>query len=332
MKSFKFFFNIIIISAIISCASTDGVSFSGRMVREGLRSAMQTKGFRDGGLFQKGREAAEKPSKWKAPKGYKLTKFTVDSVPMELLETETGSQKIILQLHGGAYIIGLGDGYRNLALKYCKISGGASVLSIDYRIAPEYVYPAALIDAISAWNWLIANGYKPDNILVVGDSAGGNLALALVAWWRDHNGKLPTGMVLMSPWADMAAEGESHTSNLYKDPLFGQILPENGKPVPKKLLQKPLYAGNTDLHDKYLSPVYGEFTDFPPMLIQVGTYEVLESDAANVAKKAKAVGVDVTLTRYEGMFHVFQQVQMLPESKRAWNEVTEFIQRVFTVR
>lgn len=328
----KLYFQICIMSFSLfslSCSSVEKVSFSGRMVREGLHSAMQTKLLRDGGLFRMGRKNAEKPSHWRAPVGYKYTKFTVDSVPMELLEAQNGNHKVILQLHGGAYVVGLSDVYRNLALKYSKISGGASVLTINYRLAPEHVFPTALMDAITAWNWLIAQGYKPEDILVVGDSAGGNLALALVAWLRDKNQPLPAGMVLMSPWADLSSEGESHTTNLYKDPLFGFKPPKTGKPEPKKLLHKPLYAGNTDLHDKYLSPVFGEFHQFPPMLIQVGTYEILESDAVNVAEKAKNAGVNVTLARFEGMFHVFQQVQMLPESKRAWKQVEVFIQHQF---
>ena len=329
MKPLRKILYISILVLVTSCVGPGKVSFSGRIVREGLRTAMQTKAYRDGAFFDKGKTDAQKPSKWLAPKGYKLSKFKVDSVPMEFLETNLGSKKVILQLHGGAYIIGLGDGYRKLALKYNVISGGASVLSVDYRIAPEYVFPTALMDALVAWNWLIAQGYKPENIIVVGDSAGGNLALALAEWLRDHNQKLPVAMVLMSPWTDMAAEGESHTTNLYKDPLFGQKLPKKGEPAPKKLLWRPAYAGKTDLHDKYLSPAYADFQQFPSMLIQVGSYEVLESDAEIVASKAKSVGVEVTLTEYEGMFHVFQQIQMLPESKRAWKEVAEFIKRYF---
>jgi acetyl esterase/lipase len=115
---------------------------------------------------------------------------------------------------------------------------------------------------------------------------------------------------------------------LYKDPLLGEKPPKKGQPENQKALQRPAYAGSTDLHDKYLSPVYGSFNHFPPMLIQVGTYEILESDAINVAEKAKNAGVNVTLTRYEGMFHVFQHVQFLPESKRAWKEVEGFIKKL----
>jgi epsilon-lactone hydrolase len=332
MKSIRVFYILIMSVLVSTCASTDGVSFSGRFIREGMKTFMQGKSLGKNGLFEKGRKNAEKPSKWKVPADYKLTKFIVDSVPMELLETRTGSQKVILQLHGGAYVIGLSDAYRIFALKYCKISGGASILSINYRLAPEHVFPTALLDALTAWNWLISHGYKPENILVAGDSAGGNLALALVEWLRDKNEKLPAGIVLMSPWADLSSEGESHLTNLYKDPLFGQKPPKKGQLEIQRPLARPAYAGSTNLYDKFLSPVYAEYDHFPPMLIQVGTYEVLESDAINVAEKAQKAGVDVTLSRYEGMFHVFQHVQFIPESKRAWKEVENFIGRRLNVK
>jgi len=167
------------------CRTTTHVSLSGKIVRESIRVVMQSPSMRNGGMLEKGKKNTEKPSKWKVPKGYRLTKMVIDSLPMELLETNQGSDKVILQLHGGAYEIGFGDFYRDFALRYSKISGGASVLSIDYRVAPQYTFPAALIDAVKAWNWLLSQGYLPENIIVVGDSAGGNLALALVMKLRD---------------------------------------------------------------------------------------------------------------------------------------------------
>jgi acetyl esterase/lipase len=329
MRMVKTFVLILFLFLVVECSSTKQVSLGGKMASEGIRTVMQNPSMKNGGLFEKAKKNAEKPSKWKVPKGYRLTKMVIDSLPMELLETTAGSEKVIIQLHGGAYIIGFSDFYRDFALQYCKISGGASVLSVDYRVAPQYTFPAALIDAFKAWNWLLSKGYKPENIIIAGDSAGGNLALALVMKLRDSNSSLPAAMICMSPWTDLASEGESYIRNRYKDPLFGEKPPRKGKPEKERIVHVSKYAGNTDLHDKYLSPAYGEFQNFPPMLIQVGTYEVLESDAVTVFEKAKTAQVDVTLTRYEGMFHVFQCLPNLPESKLAWKEVELFIDRFF---
>ena len=137
----------------------------------------------------------------------------------------------------------------------------------------------------------------------------------------------------------LAGEGKSHKENLYKDPMFG-ISPHNWKAPKKTETPKPvstpsdgkqkksmtaLYAGETDPHEPYLSPVFGEYNNFPPMLIQVGTFEVLLSDSETIFNKAKACGVDVTLTEYNGMYHVFQQVgDLIPEGKKAWKEIEEF--------
>jgi epsilon-lactone hydrolase len=328
----RLFFAILIglhIFFMVGCSTTNHVSLSGKITREAIRVVMQTPSMRNGGMFEKGKIDSQKASKWRAPKGYTLTKFAVAGVPMELLKADLKTDKVIMQLHGGGYLIGFSDWYRRLALKYSKISKGASVLSVDYRIAPQYTFPAALLDAITAWNWLISQGYKPENIIVVGDSAGGNLALALIEKLRDEGYVLPAAVVCMSPWTDLATEGVSYEENRYKDPLFGEPTPRKGKPIPVRKFNAIAYAGTTNLHDKYLSPAYGDYSNFPPMLIQVGTYEILESDAVTVFEKAKAVHVEATLSRYEGMFHVFQSFQNLPESKRAWNEVTLFIGRYF---
>ncbi|MBP7508745.1 MAG: alpha/beta hydrolase [Prolixibacteraceae bacterium] len=324
MKASRILSVFIILIFISEFSYGKGISFSGWIARESIRNTFQSRTMKNGKMLEMGKEFATKPSVWKAPHGYKLTKFDIEGVPAELLEKGDGSDTIILQFHGGAYIIGLTDLYRTLAVRYCRLSKGASVLTIDYRVAPENTFPAALIDAYKAWEWLINKGYKPENIIIVGDSAGGNLTLALTAKLRNEGKQLPGALICMSPWADIAMEGESYKYNLHKDPMFG--LKEN-EIIPEMKTKIVSYAGNTDPHDKYLSPVYGEFTNFPRMLIQVGTHEVLESDAITVYEKAKAKGVNVTLTRYEGMFHVFQIFGNFKESRMAWKEVAEFLNR-----
>lgn len=295
---------------------------AGAMMRECIRAAMHIRGVRDGGLITLGASHAKAASRWKTPKGYRLSRYDESGLPMELLELCAGRNDCaILQLHGGAYMIGFMDMYRRLALRYSRLADGAPVLSIDYRIAPDYCYPAALEDALKAWNWLIRRGVPEHRIIVAGDSAGGNLALALTLKLRDTGRPVPGALILMSPWADMAGVGESRTFNYGRDPMFGKNAGSKGLPG------NP-YAGDTDLRDPYLSPIFAEYHGFPPMLIQVGTWEMLLSDARTVAGKARAAGVPVDLSESPGMFHVFQGFRdLLPESRQAWREVGDYLKK-----
>ena len=256
---------------------------------------------------------------WKCPKGYELALITMDNFTMEYL-TQIGStsEDVILQLHGGGYVGAMRNAYRSFAGLYSEVSRGNAVLTIDYRVAPEDPYPAALEDALCAYKWLLKNGYDGRYIIIGGDSAGGGLAMALCMYLKDHHIELPKAIIAMSPWTDLTASGESYKTNYEIDPLFGNTM--------DSLIFNKDYVGDADETDPYISPLYGDFTDFPPMLIQVGTYEMLLSDSTSVAKKALSAGVDVKLSVYEGMFHVFQMsMLMIPESKRAWKEVGRFI-------
>lgn len=306
----------------------DKIPFGDALAIETMRGFCQCKRMRGGGMITLGRDAAERSSRFAPPPGYTYKKFMTGGVPAELLQKE-GAQKgrLIFQLHGGAYMIGLSDTYRQNALKLSMLSGGAPVFSIDYRTAPEHVYPAALEDTLAGWDWLTANGWNAQDIILVGDSAGGNLAIALTEKLRDQGRALPRALICMSPWCDMAGEGASFTYNLYRDPMFGRKKgSQDGSYLddPAFILA---YAGEADLHDPYLSPVYGNFSGFPPMLIQAGTYEVLESDSLTVAQKARQAGVNVTLTRYPGMFHMFQLYDVIPASKKAWEEIAAYLKK-----
>ena len=208
--------------------------------------------------------------------------------------------------------------YRSFAVLYAEAGKGMDVLSIDYRVAPENPFPAALEDAITAFDWLReVKGFTEDEIYLGGDSAGGGLCMALCHYLKDHGRKMPRGIVAMSPWTDMTASGPSYDDNYEKDPLFGKTR--------DSLIYSTDYRQDHDPKNPYLSPLFGDFTGFPPMLIQVGTYEMLLSDSQQAAARAKEQGVHVRLSEYEGMFHVFQMAMMhLPESKRAWQEVEHF--------
>ena len=305
-------------------------SIRGVLTRELLRFAISTQKLRNGGIFIVAAKLASRKSTWTCPKDCTVRKVNCYGASAEFLELNSGlHDKVILQLHGGAYLIGFLDMYRKFACRYLRLSKGVSVLSLDYRIAPKHHYPAALYDALNAWNWLLDNGYKAGNIIVVGDSAGGNLALALTLKLRENGLETPNALVLMSPWADMTGSGLSRTLNYKKDPMFGKRAGDEGA-NDKRKPGNP-YAKNANLYDIHLSPVYAEFTGFPPMLIQVGDWEMLFDDAQSVMDNAYKAGVDATLMVYPGMFHVFQAYAFLPESKVAWKEVGAFIKKRFGV-
>lgn len=257
---------------------------------------------------------------WKCPDRFSLSVIESEQFKMELLELKEAPNrdKIILQLHGGGYVGAMRNAYRMFAGLYSEVSRGMSVLTVDYRVAPEYPYPAALLDAYAAYRWLIEQGWYSEQIILAGDSAGGGLAMSLCHYLKDLGQQLPCGIVAMSPWTDLTASGESYNTNYERDPLFGKTR--------DSLLYNKEYVRDNDPMNAYISPLFGDFREFPPMLIQVGSYEMLLSDSIGVAAKAREQGVKVRLSIYEGMFHIFQMAaKMLPESKRAWVEIGKFM-------
>ena len=261
-----------------------------------------------------------KEAPWKCPDCFSLRVIEMEQFQMELLESKENpnQDKVILQLHGGGYIGGMRNAYRMFAGLYNEVSNGMSVLTVDYRVAPEDPYPAALLDAYAAYQWLLNQGWFAEQIILAGDSAGGGLAMALCHYLKNQGEQLPCGIIAMSPWTDLTASGESYETNYERDPLFGRTR--------DSLLYNMDYVGENDPMNEYISPLFGDFRDFPPMLLQVGSYEMLLSDSVNVAAKARAQGVKVRISIYEGMFHVFQMAaKLLPESRKAWVEIGHFI-------
>lgn len=241
---------------------------------------------------------------WEFPDGYTMENIRINGMDANWIYTDnTTSDKVILQLHGGAYINSLEDNgiqYQRSAVKYAELSG-ARILTIDYRVAPENPYPAALEDAVAAYQWLLKKDYKAGNIIIVGDSAGGGLTLATTMYLRDHQIELPAALITMSAWTNLNYEKKN---------------------IP--------YVGKSSAKDPYISPIYGDYTAFPPVLMQVGGDEKLFNDTAKVAEKAANAGVKVTQTTYDDMFHVFQLMYpVLTEANDAWDEVGQFIKSIF---
>lgn len=240
----------------------------------------------------------------------------------ELLQwKDSDSPWVILHFHGGGYVGAMRRHYKRMAGLYSEVGHGATVLTVDYRVAPEHPFPAALDDAVTSYNWLLEQGYAEEQIVVAGDSAGGGLAMALCHTLKSESKKMPAGIVAMSPWADLTASGSSYTDNFDIDPVFGNERSE--------LIFENPYIGDSDPKDPRISPMFGDFEGFPPMLIQSGTDEMLLSDSETVATKAKSAGVKVRFTKYPGMFHVFQMAgTIMEESKAAWAEVRRFLEEI----
>lgn len=308
-----------------SAEKREEVSAIGRLTREMMSDVMETalkKPIQTGEFRKRPVEPA-----WRCPAGYVYRLVELDACTVEYLTPEDAvTGRVILQLHGGGYIGPMKNIYRRFAVRYSKISYGADVLSVDYRVAPEHPFPAALEDAAAGYRWLLEEkGYEPEKIVIAGDSAGGGLALSLVLYLKDQGLPLPGGIITMSPWADVTLSGESYESKYEIDPLFG-----NSR---ENMLYQCSYIGDADPQNPYLSPLFGDFSGFPPILMQVGEYEVLLSDTLRVSDKAKKAGVKVRTSVYAGMFHVFQMgLDLIPESREAWEEIGEFLRIIYGIQ
>lgn len=258
---------------------------------------------------------------WKVPDAFTLTRIDMPQFTMRLLASRINpsTKKVFLFLHGGGYVGAIRNVYYSFGVLLNELSENCNVLIPDYRVAPQNPYPAALEDALESYKWLLQRGYFGEQIILCGDSAGGGLEMCLTHYLRDHGMPMPGGIIAMSPWTDLTASGESYTTNYENDILFG-------KTKESMIYNNPYYAGH-DPMNYYISPKFGDFRGFPPMLIQVASTEMLLSDSVDVAAKARSQSVKVRLSIYEGMFHVFQMCLLsIPESKKAWAEVGKFIE------
>ena len=264
------------------------------------------------------------------PIGYSYEKTDVDGVPTEVFRKKKDpSENVVLVIHGGAYISRMMFYYRLLNKRWSKASDGGTVVHFDYRCAPEAVYPAALEDTMKVWNWLTEKGTDPDKIVTVADSAGGHLTVDL--WMKLHElgKKMPRASILMSPWLDMTASGDSYVYNYKVDPVFG-IKGETPTPEEVKdlLMKSELYMwlGDNDRTDPYISPVFNTFdSTYPPSFVTVGGNEMLLSDAETLVDKLTDAGVEATLYIGDGMFHAFPVYQIFPEARQALKAISAFI-------
>lgn len=249
-------------------------------------------------------------------KGVQYLPVEVEGMSCEWIRVERAHMKkyVILYCHGGGYSTGSTVYARTLTTKLAE-STSMDVFCFNYKLAPEHPYPAAAQDAMKAWNYLMYLGYGARDVIVAGDSAGGNLALSLVLKLKQEERILPRGMVLLSPWTDLTASGKSHQSRAEVDPVLN-----------REYLQRMTanYAEGQDLKDPFISPLFGDMTGFPPTYIQVGDNEMLLSDSTLLHKKLIKANVSVKIDVYKGMWHVFQ-MSPLKTAYDAMDKNAEFI-------
>lgn len=250
----------------------------------------------------------------------------IGDMPCEWVLAQGADPEVrLLYLHGGGFVSGSGAFYLPLAA-HISAAAQCEVLLPDYRLAPEHHFPAGLEDCIHAHEWLATSG--PDGpspakaTFIAGDSAGGGLMLSSLLALRDRKRILPKGGIALSPFADLTLTGVSLTSEADFDPIMSpRCLPDFVS----------FYLGETDAGDPLASPILGDYTGLPPLLVQVGEHEIIREDSARVAAKARADGVKVTLEVWPGMFHVFQSHDpQLPEGREAVKHIADFMKSCLT--
>lgn len=252
------------------------------------------------------------------PRNTQAQLVDMNGVNAERVVVDETASRVVLYLHGGGYCVGSATTHRALAAHIARAAGAVAYVP-NYRLAPEYPHPAALHDAVAAYRWLLAQGIDPVSIILAGDSAGGGLALATAVSLRDTGLPLPAALVLISPWADLSLSGDTLKSHAARDPMLSHSITS---------LWARLYAGALPVTHPLCSPLFAQLDGLPPMLIQVGSEEVLLSDSQRLALRAEAAGVPTRLHVYERMWHDFQvQAGLLHESDAAIFEIGAFVKQ-----
>jgi monoterpene epsilon-lactone hydrolase len=249
--------------------------------------------------------------------GTKIEAVVAGGVKADWFTTpESENDRVILYLHGGGYIFGSPTSHRGIISRLAK-AARARVLALDYRLAPEHPFPAAVEDSTAAYRWLLEQGYKPSKIALAGDSAGGGLTIATLVALREAKTPLPAAAVPISPWVDLEGTGESMKTRAAVDPM---VQKEGIAGIAAQ------YLGQTDPKNPLAAPLYADLKGLPPLLIHVGDAETLLSDATRIAEKAKQAGVKVDLKIYPEMIHVWHLfADILPEAQQAIEEIGGFV-------
>ncbi|MGE0541173.1 MAG: alpha/beta hydrolase [Dehalococcoidia bacterium] len=259
------------------------------------------------------------------PSDVTLTATSAGGVPADwVVAPGAGASRRLLYLHGGGYTVGSRVSHRRLAADISRATG-CVVLNLDYRLAPEATFPAAVEDAVAAYRWMRANGpggaAEAAATFIAGDSAGGGLTLTTMLALRDAGDPLPNAAITLSAWTDLAGTGESLETRAAVDPVFtggGEVIRQAGL----------IYAGGADPSTPLISPLYADLAGLPSLLMQAGDAEILLDDTLRLAGRARAHGVDVTLHVEPDAFHVYPFFAPdAPESKTALEQIGAFVRR-----
>jgi monoterpene epsilon-lactone hydrolase len=261
----------------------------------------------------------ELTSNLKTAPGVRRREATIDDIPCEWLVPEKcDDAPVILYLHGGIYMLGSANTHRRM-VSFIARAAGMRALIPNYRLAPEHPFPAAIEDSTLVYRKMLEQGFPASRIVIGGDSAGGGLTMATLLSLKNTGDPLPAAAVLLSPWLDLAAQGETLKTRASLDPWFD---PENMTEMVRR------YCGNRDPKAPLISPLYGDLSGLPPLLIQVGDHEILLSDSTRMADRVSQAGGNVTLQVWPEMWHVFQYfIGQMPESAKAIADIGTFLKK-----
>jgi acetyl esterase/lipase len=253
----------------------------------------------------------------RAPRRFETIALDAGGVPAELIIGPVSRpDRHVLYCHGGGYVLGWPSLYRDLTWRVAN-AALANVLCIDYRLAPEHPFPAAVDDAVTAYRWLLAEGADPRQVAIAGDSAGGGLALATLLRLRDEGVPLPAAAAMVSPWTDLALTGTSFRQNVARDPMI---------PFDAVARAAEFYLAGADARHPYASPLYADPAGLPPTLILAGGDEILRDDALRMVEKMRAAGCEVEFEVAPRMFHGWHLFsRLMPESRTAIARIGTFL-------
>lgn len=243
-----------------------------------------------------------------------IESLTVAGCDADRISIEGASpDKHVLYLHGGGYVIGSNVGYREFSSRIARALN-ARVLVLNYRLAPENPHPAAVDDAVAAYKWMLEQGIDPGKLSIAGDSAGGGLTVATLVALRDQGVTLPASATVFSPWVDLEVSGETAEPGAVDDPML----------TVDTVKEMAEHYAQGDLRNPLVSPLHANLNDLPPMLVFVGTREVLLSDATRLVDNAQAAGVHTKLVVEEGLIHVWPLFGLIPEATKTLQQMAEF--------
>ncbi|PKP46719.1 MAG: alpha/beta hydrolase [Bacteroidetes bacterium HGW-Bacteroidetes-11] len=285
--------------------------FQGKLKKETFDFNSSIAGFRE--LCEKGATRYAK-----IPKEITIKEQIIEGIKSEwLIPDGANPEKLIFYVHGGGYVSGSCSDHRAIIAKFAKNTGFINLV-YEYRLAPENPFPAAVDDSVKVYQWLLTSGFKPENILIAGESAGGGLCLAILLALKERNIALPVAAVAISPWTDLTCSSDS-----YRTKNKVSLAPLNSWTVFSKY-----YIGENQATHPLISPLFGDLEGLPPILINSGVDDELFEDGEKFFLKAKEAGVDITFTAGIGMVHCYPLLApMFPEATQAMNEIVDFTRK-----